>query len=158
MAIIIESPAFKDGQPIPQKYTGEGADVSPALRWSGIPAEAAELALICDDPDAPRADPWVHWVIYGLPASATGLPEGVPTQKTLESPPARQGPNDFAGRIGYGGPMPPKGHGRHRYHFRLYALESALGLAPGLDKTALLDAIGPHVLGQGELMGTYERR
>jgi Raf kinase inhibitor-like YbhB/YbcL family protein len=157
MPITLESPAFKNGEPIPRKHTGEGPDVSPELRFSGVPGETRELALICDDPDAPRAEPWVHWVIYGLPSGVKGLAEGVPAQARLEQPVALQGVNDF-GRVGYGGPMPPPGHGRHRYYFRLYALGENLHLAPGLDKQKLLAAMGPHVIAQGELVGTYERR
>ena len=158
MAIHLESPAFRSGEAIPRKHTGEGPDVSPPLQWSGLPEGTQELALVCDDPDAPRAEPWVHWVLYGLPGGTPGLPEGIPAEATLAPPPARQGRNDFDGALGYGGPMPPKGHGRHRYYFRLYALGQRLDLPPGLDKKALLAAIRPHVLGEGELMGTYERK
>ena len=157
MPITIESPAFPNGEAIPRKHTGEGDDVSPELRWSGLPEGTRELALVCDDPDAPRAEPWVHWVLYGLSPAATGLPEGVPAEASLKSPSARQGPSDFE-RVGYGGPMPPRGHGRHRYYFRLYALGKALDLPAGLDKDALLTSIRPHVLGEGELLGTYERK
>ena len=156
MPITIESTAFDAGETIPGKYTGEGPDVSPPLRWSGVPPGTRELALVCDDPDAPRPQPWVHWVIYGLPGTLAGLPEDVPKDARLNLP-AHQGPTDF-GRIGYGGPMPPKGHGRHRYFFRLYALDAALELPPGLDKTRLLTAIRPHVIGEGEIVGTYERK
>src|SRR6188768_2952332 len=157
MSINLESPAFQNGQPIPRKHTGEGPDVSPELRWSGVPKEARELALVCEDPDAPRAEPWVHWVIYGLPAATNRLPEGIPVRPRLSAPPALQGRNDFEGHVGYGGPMPPKGHGRHRYFFRLYALDEPLHLPAGLDKSQLLAAIQPHVVEQAELMGTYER-
>jgi Raf kinase inhibitor-like YbhB/YbcL family protein len=157
MPITIESPAFANGEPIPTKHTGEGPDVSPPLRWSGLPEGTRELALICDDPDAPRAEPWVHWVLYGLSAPVAGLPEGLPKDARLAQPAAHQGGTDF-GRVGYGGPMPPKGHGRHRYFFRLYALGQALELAPGLDKKKLLAALRPHVIGEGVLMGTYERK
>jgi Raf kinase inhibitor-like YbhB/YbcL family protein len=157
MSIRLESPAFASGAPIPKKHTGEGPDVSPSLRWSGLPEGTQALALICDDPDAPRAEPWVHWVIYGLPPTLEGLPEGVSTDAVLEQPKARQGVTDF-GRVGYGGPMPPKGHGRHRYFFRLYALGHAVDLPAGLDKAQVLAAIRPHVLGEGELLGTYERK
>ncbi len=99
MAIEVSSPAFKSGGLIPTKHTGEGEDVSPALNWSGLPEGTREIALICDDPDAPRPEPWVHWVLYKIPAVCTGLPEGG-TEGVLE------GRNDF-GRAGYGGPMPP---------------------------------------------------
>jgi Raf kinase inhibitor-like YbhB/YbcL family protein len=145
-----------NGATIPQKHTGEGPNVSPALRWSGVPPGTRQLALICDDPDAPRAEPWVHWVLYGLPPTIDGLSEGLATDVTLETPPARQGVND-SGRTGYSGPLPPRGHGRHRYFFRLYALGEVLDLPPGVDKETLLAAIRPHVLAEGELVGTYER-
>lgn len=158
MTITITSAAFKAGTPIPKTHTGEGQDTSPPLEWSGVPKEAKQLALICDDPDAPRAEPWVHWVIYGLPPEAKGLPQAVPTDETLREPAgARQGTNDF-GKSGYGGPMPPRGHGTHHYHFKLYALDAPLDLKPGLTKRKLLDAMQGHSLAQGELIGTYERK
>jgi Raf kinase inhibitor-like YbhB/YbcL family protein len=158
MAITITSTAFAAKAAIPKKHTGEAEDTSPALDWSGVPNGTKELALICDDPDAPRAEPWVHWVIYGLPADAQGLPEGVPAQETLQEPQgARQGVNDF-GKVGYGGPMPPPGHGTHHYHFKLYALDQALNLPPRQPKKKLLDAMKGHILAQGELVGTYERK
>jgi Raf kinase inhibitor-like YbhB/YbcL family protein len=142
---------------IPKKYTGEGPDVSPELRWSGVPEGTRELALVCDDPDAPRAQPWVHWVLYSLPPDVQSLPEGVAKRDRIEPAPARQGGNDF-GKVGYGGPMPPRGHGPHRYFFHLYALGHKLDLAPGLDKDKLLAAIADHVLDEGQLMGKYERK
>jgi Raf kinase inhibitor-like YbhB/YbcL family protein len=158
MPIHLESSSFKNGQPIPRKHTGEGTDVSPELHWSGVPPETRELALVCEDPDAPRADPWVHWMIYGLPPGTRALPEGVPGRPHVDAPPAEQGKTDFAGRVGYGGPMPPKGHGPHRYFFRLYALDAALHLPPGLAKPQLMAAIEEHLLERGELVGTYERK
>lgn len=158
MAIKVTSPAFKNDQPIPKKYTGEGEDVSPPLSWSNVPAEAKELALICDDPDAPRPEPWVHWLIYKLPAGTTQLPEAVPPERTLKTPPGTmQGTNSF-GKIGYGGPMPPPGHGVHHYHFKLYALNKALQLQPGIEKKALLSAMKGAIIAEGELIGTYERK
>ena len=157
MAVTVTSPAFAAGKPIPKKHTGEGPDVSPALAWSGVPAGARELALICDDPDAPRKDPWVHWVLYQIPAGCTGLPEKVGTaDRPAEIPGAVQGMNDF-GRTGYGGPMPPPGHGIHHYHFTLYALNAELSLPPGATKAQVLAATKGKVLAQGELVGTYQR-
>ncbi len=154
----IESPAFKEGGVIPKKHTGEGADVSPALAWSGAPAGVKEFALICDDPDAPTPQPWVHWVVYAIPADATGFKEGVAKTEKLDAPKgAIQGKTSF-GRVGYGGPMPPRGHGVHHYHFKLYALDAPLGLKAGLDKSALLAATQGHVLAEAELIGTYERK
>ncbi len=160
MSIEITSSAFAGGQQIPKKYTGEGADVSPPLAWSKLPEKTQELALICDDPDAPTKDPWVHWVMYKIPANATGLPEGVPQQPRLKAPAgALQGQNSWpkGHNIGYRGPMPPPGHGTHRYRFRLYALEAKLVAEPGLDKSTVLREVDGHVLAQGELVGTYQR-
>jgi Raf kinase inhibitor-like YbhB/YbcL family protein len=155
--IELTSTAFAQGQPIPRKYTGEGANVSPPLSWSALPQGTKELVLICDDPDAPGGT-WVHWVVYKVPAAATGLPEDVGgadgRQPELSS--MVEGRNSF-GETGYGGPMPPPGHGKHRYFFRLYALDSELALEPGLDKVAILEAIVGHIVAEGELMGTYER-
>ena len=158
MTISITSTAFEAGKPIPKKYTGEGEDLSPPLAWSGIPKGTQEIALICDDPDAPMGT-WVHWVLYKIPADATGLPEGLPREKTLKTPAgAVQGVNSFSSdNLGYRGPMPPKGHGPHHYHFKLYALDKPVTLAPGVDKKTLLAEIREHVLAQGELMGTYQR-
>lgn len=147
--LTITSPAFEPGRPIPRQYTGEGRDVSPPLEWSGVPGDARELALICDDPDAPRPEPWVHWILYGIPAERTSLPEG-------GSGGARQGRNSW-GRTGYGGPMPPPGHGVHHYHFRLYALDEPLKIGTHIDKAGLLTAIEGHILAEGELVGTYSR-
>jgi hypothetical protein len=155
--IELISTAFAQGQPIPQKYTGEGADVSPPLSWSALPQGTKELAVICDDPDAPGGT-WVHWIVYKIPAAATGLPEDVGgaegRQPELSS--MVEGRNSFD-ETGYGGPMPPPGDGKHRYFFRLYALDSELALEPGLDKPSLLEAIEGHILAVGELTGTYER-
>jgi len=157
MTITVTSSAFGPNQPIPKKYTGEGVDVSPPLEFAGIPAEAKELALICDDPDAPRAEPWVHWVIYKIPPNTTALPEGVErTERPANVPGALQGRNDW-GTIGYRGPMPPPGHGVHHYHFKVYALDAPLDVGPGLSKAQLLKAMEGHIIAQGELIGTYER-
>lgn len=160
MAIEVSSPAFSQGQQIPKKYTGEGQDISPPLSWSGLPEGTNELVLICDDPDAPTAEPWVHWVIYKIPATATGLPEGIEKKARLKDPPGvLQGKNSWPSgqTIGYRGPMPPPNHGRHRYYFKLYALEAKLVSEPGRDKAAILEEIKGHVLAEGHLMGTYER-
>jgi Raf kinase inhibitor-like YbhB/YbcL family protein len=157
MTMKITSPAFTHGSPIPARYTGDGQDASPPLTWSGVPAGAVELALICDDPDAPRAEPWVHWVLYKIPASATGLAEGIPGKETLSAPAgAMQGLNTWP-VVGYRGPAPPHGHGVHHYRFHLYALDAALTLQPRLTKAELLQAIKGHVLAEAELVGTYQR-
>jgi Raf kinase inhibitor-like YbhB/YbcL family protein len=154
MPLTISSPAFPPGGPIPAAYTGEGRDVSPPLNWSGVPAGAKSLALIVDDPDAP--DPaapkrvWVHWVLYEVPPGAAGLPEAVADLPAG----TREGKNDW-GRTGYGGPMPPVG--RHRYYFKLYALDAILGDLGTPTKTELLKAMEGHVLERAEVVGTYQK-
>jgi len=154
--ITITSTAFAAGARIPTQhaYRGEGENVSPPLAWSGVPAAAKELVLIVDDPDAPRAEPWVHWVLYGLAPDVHELAEGASSAALPKG--AREGKNDF-GEIGWGGPMPPKGHGTHHYHFRLYALDAAIDLKPGLVAAAVSHAIERHVVARGELVGTYSR-
>jgi len=157
--IEVTSTAFQPGKPIPQKYTGDGEDLSPPLAWSNLPEGTEELALICDDPDAPTKEPWVHWVIYKIPASTTGVPEGVAKDAGLKQPAgALQGANSWPSgqTVGYRGPAPPRGK-PHRYFFKLYALDAPLKLEPNLDKKRLLKAIEGHVLAQGQLMGTYQR-
>jgi Raf kinase inhibitor-like YbhB/YbcL family protein len=157
MSLTIRSQAFVEGKAIPRRHTGDGEDLSPPLSWSGLPAAARELALIVDDPDAPVPEPWVHWVLYKLPVATEELGEGVPpvTRPVLPTG-SVQGKNSW-GSAGYRGPAPPKGHGVHRYYFRLYALDQALDLPDGLDKTALLKAMKGHILAEGHLMGTYQR-
>jgi Raf kinase inhibitor-like YbhB/YbcL family protein len=147
--ITVTSSVFEGGERIPAKYTGEGEDVSPPLAWRGAPDSTVEFALICDDPDAPRPEPWVHWVLYGIPAGTDSLAEGA-TGVGLEG-------KTSWGTTGYGGPMPPPGHGTHHYHFKLYALDQSVGLEGGATKAELLRAMQSHVLTQGELVGTYER-
>jgi len=153
MAIQLTSPAFAEGTAIPVKYTADGQDVSPPLAWSGVPEGAKSIALICDDPDAPRRT-WVHWVLYGLPATVTELPEGVPTTETTPQG-AKQGTNSWP-RMGYGGPSPPPGK-PHRYVFKVYALDIVPDLAPGAKKEGLLRAMEGHILAEGQLMGMYGR-
>jgi len=153
MGFELKSNAFAPSGMIPKKHTCDGPDVSPAIDWTGIPEGTKTLALICDDPDAPVGT-WVHWVLYNLPANVTGLPEGVPTDQTIEQG-ASQGTNDF-GRIGYGGPCPPPGK-PHRYFFRLYALDEKIALPPGARKKDLVEAMQDHMVGQAELMGKYGR-
>ncbi len=151
--LTIVSPAFKQGSPIPKKYTGDGPDVSPPLNWDGIPEGTKSLALISDDPDAPVGT-WVHWVIFNIPPTEKGLPEGVPKQNTLTNG-AKQGTNDFR-KVGYNGPAPPPGK-PHRYYFKLYALDTILDLPAGAKKSDLLKAMEGHILSQAEYMGTYQR-
>lgn len=155
----LTSSAFGDGDRIPRRHTADGADLSPPLTWSDVPSGTVELALTVDDPDAPRAEPWVHWVLYGIAGDRRELPEGIAREGAPASPAgAAQGVNSFSDdRLGYRGPAPPKGHGPHHYHFTLHALDTALGLAPGVTKEALLEAMDGHVLATAKLMGVYER-
>jgi hypothetical protein len=143
----------------PPQTPGQGDDVSPALNWSALPDGTKELALICDDPDAPSPQPWVHWVIYKIPPAAGGLREALPRSAQLTQPTgALQGKNSWpSDNIGYRGPLPPPGHGLHHYHFKLFALDAALDLKPGMDKATLLKAMQGHILAQAELIGTYQR-
>jgi hypothetical protein len=148
----IKTTAFTDGSLIPRRFTCEGDDLSPALTWTDPPAGTAGFALIVDDPDAPRGT-WTHWTLFDLPATTTGLAEG-----WRGGAGGTSGRNDF-GNPGYGGPCPPRGHGPHRYFFRLYALDVAtLGLAEGAARKDLERAMAGHVLAQAQLMGRYERR
>jgi len=157
MSMSIRSDAFADGRAIPRRHTGDGEDLSPSLTWSGLPEGTRELALIVDDPDAPRAEPWVHWVLHKIPADVTTLAEGIPPSPTLDKPQgALQGKNSW-GTDGYRGPAPPRGHGTHHYHFRLYALDTPLHVPHGLDKPGLLRAMQGHILAQAETVGTYAR-
>ena len=132
MTVTITSEAFKAGESIPKQYTGEGEDNSPALAWSGVPAKAKELALICDDPDAPTKEPWVHWLIYRFQPARNRSRRRSPASRKSNPRPALQGVNSFPNdNTGYRGPMPPPGHGVHHYHFKLYALDQPLDLKPG---------------------------
>ena len=155
MALTITSTSFASQQEIPVKHTCEGGDVSPPLAWSGLPAGTKSLALIVDDPDAP--DPkaprttWVHWVVYDIPPSATGLDEGAAHLPAG----TQQGLNDWK-RTGYGGPCPPVG--RHRYFHKLYALDATLGSLGSPTKAALEKAMEGHVIGRAELVGTYQKQ
>ena len=156
MKLTVSSTAFAAGERIPKQYTGEGADRSPPLAWTGAPAGTKEFALIMDDPDAP-AGTWVHWVLYKIPPTTTSLKEGVPKDPTLKDPGgALQGKNSSKAS-GYHGPMPPPGHGTHHYHFKIYALGKALTLSPSATKEQLLDAMRGQILAEGDLIGTYSR-
>jgi hypothetical protein len=152
MAITLTSSAFTDGATIPRKYTCDAEDISPDLKWSGVPNGTKSLALICDDPDAPVGT-WVHWVLFNIPADATALPAGTPAEAVLKSG-ACHGRNDFR-KLGYGGPCPPGG--THRYYFKLYALDTLLTLESGSTKAQLLAAMKGHILAEGQLIGKYKR-
>jgi hypothetical protein len=148
----VSSPAFADGERIPDNHTADGTDRSPELRWGGIPPNAQTFALICEDPDAPRGT-WTHWVLFNIPADKTTYAEGVPAEKELPGG-ARQGKNDF-GKIGYGGPCPPRG--THRYVFRIFALDVRLDLDPGFSRAQLVDGLKGHIMADGRLTGRYAR-
>ena len=157
MSLSLTSTSFSDGNSIPSIHTCDGPDISPPLSWSGLPPATKSLALIVDDPDAP--DPaapqktWVHWILYDIPADTTGLPQGARPENL--PPGTREGLNDWK-KSGYGGPCPPVG--RHRYFFKLYALDTML---PGLGKPAkaqLEQAMQGHVLERAELIGLYQRK
>jgi Raf kinase inhibitor-like YbhB/YbcL family protein len=149
MALRVTSPAFADGQPIPQKYSCDGENVSPPLEWHGIPDSAKSIALICDDPDAPSGT-FTHWVLYDIPATTTRLREGAADT-------GKAGLNSFR-KIGYGGPCPPPKDAAHRYVFHVYALDVASVGKPGLASSDLSAAIEGHVLAEGELVGKYQRK
>jgi Raf kinase inhibitor-like YbhB/YbcL family protein len=147
-AMQISSIAFQNGALIPRKHTCEGKDVSPPLDLSGVPEKAQTLALIVDDPDAPRGA-WVHWVVYAIPPRTTSFPEG-------EAPAgARQGRTDY-GKTSWNGPCPPPGK-PHRYVFKLYALDNVVTLPAGATRSDLVDAMKGHIIEEAVLMGTYQR-
>lgn len=157
MTLTLTSEDFAPNGEIPSRFTCEGEDLSPALSWSGVPAAARSLALIVDDPDAP--DPrapkttWVHWVLYGLPPSVSGLPQAVEPRRLPSG--TREGLNDWK-RTGYGGPCPPVG--RHRYFFKLYALDTELPDLSRPTKAKLEEAMEGHILARTEMVGTYQKR
>lgn len=156
MKLNILSKSFRNNEIIPARYTCDGQDISPPLDWSGIPAEAESLVLIVDDPDAP--DPaapkmtWVHWVLFNIPPNTQGLEEGIPAASLPVG--TEEGINDW-GRRGYGGPCPPIG--KHRYFFKLYALDIVLPCFQDPTKTQVEKALQGHILAKAELVGTYTR-
>jgi Raf kinase inhibitor-like YbhB/YbcL family protein len=145
--VELSSSAFAAGQPIPRRYACAGEDVSPPLEWRAVPADAVSLALIVDDPDAPLGT-FTHWLAWGINPDDGGLGEGERAR--------REGRNDFR-EIGYRGPCPPRGHGPHRYFFRLYALARDPAVPPGASRRELERALTDNVLAVAELVGTYER-
>lgn len=153
MAMSMTSAAFDGGATIPKKFTCSGADVSPALAWSGVPSGTKSICLIVHDPDAPVGD-WVHWVLYDLPADAAGLPENIEKTEKLANG-AMQGVNDFR-RVGYGGPCPPPGPA-HRYFFKVFALDQKVNLPAKATRAQLERAMEDHILGKAELMGKFGR-
>lgn len=153
MTLEVTSTAFRNGDAIPKPYTADGQDISPPLKWADPPSGTRSLAVICEDPDAPRGT-FTHWLLFNLPADARELSDNILNEKTLPNG-ARQGANDF-GKIGYGGPSPPPGK-PHRYFFKLYALDQMLDLPVGSTKGQLRDAMKGHVLAEGDLLGVYGR-
>lgn len=153
MSFAFTTAAFPEGGMIPKKYTCDGADLSPALKWADPPEGTKSFALIVDDPDAPVGT-WTHWIAWNIPASSTGIPEGVAKFETLADG-TRQGKNDFK-RFGYGGPCPPPGK-PHHYFFKLYALGTKLGLDAAATRNDLERAMKSHVLAEAQLMGKYGR-
>lgn len=152
MAFRISTAAFQDSATIPRRYTCDGENVSPPLQWSGEPEGTKSFALIMDDPDAP-AGTWNHWLLWDIPQSLQSLAE-----KFKPGTVGQSGKNDF-GKQGYDGPCPPRGHGPHRYYFRLYALSvSALGLKAGANRAELDRALAGHILAEVQYMGRYERK
>ena len=154
MEITITSAVFTPDKPIPVKYTGQGENISPDLSWRDTPEGIASFALVCDDPDAP-AGTRVHWTIWNMPATSTGLAQGVSTNASLPDG-SVQGVTS-RGTSGYHGPMPLHGNA-HRYYFRIYALDTVLSLPASANRTQLDAAMRGHMLSQGQLMGTYQRQ
>ena len=148
----LTSTAFQEGADIPSKYTCDDRDISPELAWSGVPEGTRSLALICDDPDAPMGT-WVHWVAFNIPVSRTGIAAGE-ASAALAANGIVEGLTSF-GRTGYGGPCPPSG--KHRYYFKLVALDTALALDSGATKSSLIAAMEGHILARAQLMGRYSR-
>lgn len=147
----LESDAFKNGEQIPEDYTMHGKNLSPPLRWDNVPKSTKELALICEDPDAPKNPPFIHWVLYKIPVSQKELKEGIGSEGNLA---AKVGKNSTE-KTTYMGPEPPPGSGIHRYYFRLFALDQKLDLQDGLTKDELFDAIRNHIISEAEIMGKH---
>ncbi len=155
--LTIKSPAFADGSPIPAKYTCEGSDINPPLKWSGVDKSAKSLVLIVDDPDAP--DPkapkmtWIHWILYDIPATAAGVSEDARTSGFPAG--TKEGLNSWK-RGKFGGPCPPIG--RHRYFFKLYSLDTLLSFSKVPTKDKIVKAMNGHILQKAELVGTYQKQ
>ena len=158
--IVVESPTLKADQPMPREYSADGRNISPPLSWRNVPAVTKAFAVVLEDPDAGNPPPFVHWVIYKIPATAKGLPEEIPFEPDVPMPAeiagAVQGVSGFRRPI-YRGPAPPPGK-VHHYHFVVFALDANLDLKPGLTRDELLEAVKGHIAGQGELVSTYERK
>lgn len=169
--MVLESSAFVHGQDIPREYTCDGDNASPPLNWSKVPDGAKSFVIICDDPDAPdpempREEPWVHWVVFNIPSQINSLSKDRPPRGVrVWEYGIKQGSNDFRkNNIGYSGPCPPRstrlggGAKSHRYFFRVYALDIILNVQPGATKAQVLTAMEGHLVGYGQLMGIYQRK
>jgi len=151
ITLTVTSTAFQEGAAIPAEYTCEGNERVPPLAWTAPPEGTASIAVIVDDPDAPNGT-WVHWVVFDLPGDLTALDADAVAALTAGT----QANNSWR-KVGWGGPCPPKGHGPHRYFFRVYALDTQLGLTPEASRLDVDDAMHGHILGEGVMMGTFER-
>ena len=161
--IAVSSSTLRNGEPMPRQHTPDGRNDSPALSWTGVPPSARSLMVFCEDPDAGSPPPFVHWVVYNIPATAKGLPAALPIDPSVKMPAdlagAVQGTNGFRRAI-YRGPAPPPGK-PHSYHFVVYALDTTIPMkadAPPFTRAELLEASGGHVVGRGELVAIYERK
>ncbi|KPK58841.1 MAG: hypothetical protein AMK73_08990 [Planctomycetes bacterium SM23_32] len=153
--MALASPEWLHGDPMPIRFTADGADKSPPLMWGNVPEGTVSFAIVMEDPDAPLGT-FTHWLICEIPYYVSNLPEGIPRRPEVQIPvAAAQGMNSFQ-KMGYGGPSPPPGE-RHRYYFRLYALDEKLALTGGYNKHQLREAMDGHILAEAELMATYER-
>jgi Raf kinase inhibitor-like YbhB/YbcL family protein len=148
--VVVTSPDFGDGEPLPISATADGEGGPPVIQWQSAPADTQSIVLVCEDPDAPLPEPFVHWLVYAIPASAMMLDTA-----TLAG--AREGKSS-ALRIGYAPAAPPRGHGVHHYHFQVFALDEIVHLADGAGRRELVETMNGHVLGWGEIVGTYERK
>ncbi|MGM0634118.1 MAG: YbhB/YbcL family Raf kinase inhibitor-like protein [Pseudomonadota bacterium] len=158
--IEVTSSAFTNHANVPLEYTAYGDNISPQIVWGDLPEGTEQLALVMDDPIAPTPEPFVHWVVYNIPPTATELPEGMSREERITEPASLAGTINGVngtGRAGYFGPRPPADGELHAYHFWVYALDTELDLEPGLGKRELLDTIEDHIIGAGMLMGHYER-
>ncbi len=158
-AITVSSPAFADGQPIPVRFTQDGENLSPPLRWEGLPAPTQSVVLLVEDADIPLLRPLVHLIVHSIPPDRTEFAEGeIPLRVTGTGPGGWACGRNALGRPGWMAPSPPPGHGPHRYAFQIFALDARphFNYPPG--RAMLLRTIRPHLLAQGRLIGTYERR
>jgi Raf kinase inhibitor-like YbhB/YbcL family protein len=158
--IIVESPTLRTGELMPREYTPDGRNISPPLTWRNLPPGTKQIAVLCEDFGAGNPPPWVHWVVYNIPGSATGLPPELPIYASAPMPPGLEGTvqgNNGWNRAIYRGPAPPVGNTNH-YNFVVYALDAELNLPPGLNRAALMERIEGHIIGKGEIVPFYQRQ